>query len=232
MLENLRFHPGEQKDDPDCAEAARRPWRRLRQRRLRHLPSPGRVDGGPCPRPWRASRASSASWSPRSWTSSTSCCPRPIGRSLGILGGAKVSDKIGFIKALLGRVDQVLIGGAMTYTFMKAQGCDVGGSKFEADKLDLARELLAVGQGKIVLPVDHLVGAGHRSTADRQGRRGRHPRRLDRRGHRPEDREARSRKTSPVEDRRLERPAGQVRGRAVQQGHARHRRGPGDVRRP
>jgi phosphoglycerate kinase len=79
---------------------------------------------------------------------------RPL---VGILGGAKVSDKIGFIKSLLARVDRVLIGGAMTYTFMKAQGRSVGASKVEADKLDVARQLLALGQGKIVLPVDHLV---------------------------------------------------------------------------
>jgi phosphoglycerate kinase len=76
---------------------------------------------------------------------------------LGILGGAKVSDKIGFIESLLGRADRVLIGGAMTYTFLKAQGRGVGGSKLEADKLDVARELLALGRGKIVLPVDHLI---------------------------------------------------------------------------
>jgi phosphoglycerate kinase len=80
--------------------------------------------------------------------------PRPI---VSILGGGKVSDKIGFIKALLGRVDKVLIGGAMSYTLMKAQGKKVGGSRTEADKLDVARELLALGQGKIELPVDHLV---------------------------------------------------------------------------
>jgi phosphoglycerate kinase len=80
--------------------------------------------------------------------------PRPF---VGILGGAKVSDKIGFIKALLGRVDKTLIGGAMTYTFMKAQGHGIGGSKCEGDKLDVARELLQLGGGKILLPVDHLV---------------------------------------------------------------------------
>jgi phosphoglycerate kinase len=80
--------------------------------------------------------------------------PRPFA---GILGGAKVSDKIGFIKSLLARVDRILIGGAMTYTFMKAQGRGVGGSKVEADKLDVARDLLSLGQGKIVLPVDHVV---------------------------------------------------------------------------
>jgi phosphoglycerate kinase len=80
--------------------------------------------------------------------------PRPF---LAVLGGGKVSDKIGFIKALLGRVDRVLIGGAMSYTFMKAQGRGVGGSRLEADKLDVARELLTLGGGKIALPVDHLV---------------------------------------------------------------------------
>jgi phosphoglycerate kinase len=80
--------------------------------------------------------------------------PRPL---VGILGGAKVSDKIGFIKALLSRVDRVLIGGAMSYTFMKAQGKNIGGSKCEADKIDVARELLKLGGNKIVLPVDHLV---------------------------------------------------------------------------
>ncbi|VTR99999.1 phosphoglycerate kinase [Tuwongella immobilis] len=76
---------------------------------------------------------------------------------VGLLGGGKVSDKIGFIKAMLARVDQVLVGGAMTYTFLKAQGIEIGSSRCEADKLDLARELLELGKGKIVLPVDHLI---------------------------------------------------------------------------
>ena len=76
---------------------------------------------------------------------------------LSILGGAKVSDKIGFIKALLKRVDQVLVGGAMSYTFMKAQGFGVGSSKVEGDKLDVARELLELAKGKLLLPLDHLV---------------------------------------------------------------------------
>ena len=76
---------------------------------------------------------------------------------LGILGGGKVSDKIKFIKALLLKVDKVIIGGAMTYTFMKAQGKNIGNSRVEADKLDIARELLELGKGKIQLPVDHLA---------------------------------------------------------------------------
>jgi phosphoglycerate kinase len=80
--------------------------------------------------------------------------PRPF---VALLGGAKVSDKIGFIKSLLARVERTLIGGAMTYTFMKAQGRGTGNSKVEADKLDVAKTLLDLGKGKIVLPIDHLV---------------------------------------------------------------------------
>ncbi|HOO16923.1 MAG: phosphoglycerate kinase [Phycisphaerae bacterium] len=76
-----------------------------------------------------------------------------------ILGGAKVSDKIGVIKNLLQRVDQILIGGAMTYTFWAAQGKSVGKSLCERDKLDLAKSLLEQGGGKIVLPVDSVAAA-------------------------------------------------------------------------
>ncbi|MFO0876799.1 MAG: phosphoglycerate kinase [Gemmataceae bacterium] len=83
---------------------------------------------------------------------------------LGLLGGAKVSDKIGFIKSLLGRVDKVLIGGAMSYLFMKAQGRSIGTSFCETKAKDgaktplqLAQEILELGKGKIVLPIDHLV---------------------------------------------------------------------------
>ena len=77
-----------------------------------------------------------------------------------ILGGAKVSDKIGVIQNLISKVDALLIGGAMTYTFQKAQGRDVGKSLVEDDKLDLAKELLdqAKARGvKLLLPVDDVV---------------------------------------------------------------------------
>jgi phosphoglycerate kinase len=76
---------------------------------------------------------------------------------LAILGGAKVSDKIGFINSLLGRVDRLLIGGAMTYTFLKAMGRSIGSSRAEMDKLEVARHLLEKAGQKIELPVDHLV---------------------------------------------------------------------------
>jgi phosphoglycerate kinase len=75
-----------------------------------------------------------------------------------ILGGAKVSDKIMVIKNLLGICDKVLIGGAMAYTFSLAKGEKVGKSLVEADKVDLAKELLATGDDKLVLPVDNHCG--------------------------------------------------------------------------
>jgi phosphoglycerate kinase len=74
-----------------------------------------------------------------------------------VMGGAKVSDKILIIENLLPRVDHLLVGGAMTYTFLKAQGHEIGKSRCEADKLDDARRLLGLAGTKIVLPVDHLV---------------------------------------------------------------------------
>jgi phosphoglycerate kinase len=91
-----------------------------------------------------------------------------LGKALGnpqhpyvaIVGGAKVSDKIKFLQNLMGFADTILIGGAMAYTFLKAQGVEVGLSKFEADKLDLAKELLQQAQQKKVnlrLPLDHVV---------------------------------------------------------------------------
>jgi len=85
-----------------------------------------------------------------------------------ILGGAKVSDKIKVIKNLLGICDKVLIGGAMSYTFMLAQGGKIGGSLVEADKVDLAKELLAEGGAKLVLPVDNHCGDEFKSDCNKR----------------------------------------------------------------
>jgi len=77
-----------------------------------------------------------------------------------ILGGAKVSDKIGVIENLLPKCDAILIGGGMSYTFLKTQGKSIGNSKLEKDKLDLAKEILDKAKllhKDIVLPVDHVV---------------------------------------------------------------------------
>jgi phosphoglycerate kinase len=156
LLQNLRFHPGEQKGDADFA---------------RQLAALGDVyvnDAfGTCHR-----RDASMVAVPQAMAGKSrvvgflvarelevlgqllSNPPRPL---IGIMGGAKVSDKIGFITALLARVDKLLVGGAMSYTFMKALGQGVGSSRVENDKLDVARELIAQGKGKIVLPVDHVI---------------------------------------------------------------------------
>ncbi len=76
---------------------------------------------------------------------------------IAVMGGAKVSDKITVIENLSKRVDKLLIGGAMTYTFLKAMGIAVGKSKVEADRLDVAKGLLKRLGDKLVLPKDHLV---------------------------------------------------------------------------
>ena len=73
---------------------------------------------------------------------------------MAILGGSKVSDKIGVIENLLEKADKVLIGGGMTYTFFKAQGIEIGNSLVEEDKLDVAKALLEKSNGKLILPVD------------------------------------------------------------------------------
>jgi phosphoglycerate kinase len=102
-----------------------------------------------------------------------------------ILGGAKVSDKIGVIRHLMTKVDSLIVGGAMAYTFLKAQGQEIGKSLCETDKLDLARQLLAEAKErniKFLLPIDHVVamkpeansvvqqiGEGQPIPADRMG---------------------------------------------------------------
>jgi phosphoglycerate kinase len=156
MLENLRFHPGEQKGDPGFAK------------QIAALADVYVNDAfGTCHRSDASMAAVHAAMAGK---------PRVVGLLvarelqildellsapqrpfLSILGGAKVSDKIGFIKSLLGRVDRILIGGAMSYTFLAALGRGTGSSKAESDKLEVARELLALGKERIVLPVDHLV---------------------------------------------------------------------------
>ena len=80
-----------------------------------------------------------------------------------ILGGAKVSDKIGVITKLLEKVDRLLIGGGMSYTFLKSQGQAIGASRLEADKVELAKQLLAKAAQRsvtVLLPVDHVITTG------------------------------------------------------------------------
>ncbi len=82
---------------------------------------------------------------------------KPVRPFIAILGGAKVSDKISVIENLLTKADKIVIGGAMAYTFYKAQGKNVGLSKCEDDFVEFAKGLLEKAKGKIVLPVDNVV---------------------------------------------------------------------------
>jgi len=164
LLENLRFHPGEQKGDESFAK---------------EIAALGDVyvnDAfGTCHRTDASMYAVPAALAIKPRVVGflvakeleilgqlLSKPPRPL---IGVMGGAKVSDKMGFIKSMLKRVDKLLIGGAMTYTFMLAKGQTIGSSKAEADKVDLAKELLALGGDKIVLPVDHLTADKPDATA-------------------------------------------------------------------
>ncbi|GEO66697.1 phosphoglycerate kinase [Levilactobacillus spicheri] len=83
-----------------------------------------------------------------------------------ILGGAKVSDKIGVIDNLLSKADKVLIGGGMTYTFYAAKGMKIGNSLVEKDKIDLAKEILDKAGDKLVLPTDSVVATEFKNDAD------------------------------------------------------------------
>jgi phosphoglycerate kinase len=98
----------------------------------------------------------------------TMAVSHPVKPYIAILGGAKVSDKIEVIENLVKIVDRLLIGGAMAYTFLKALGFEVGKSLVEDDKLGLAKDLLNRASDKIRLPSDHLVAAELKADAERK----------------------------------------------------------------
>ncbi len=157
LLENLRFHAGEEANDPafakalaaladvyvnDAFGAAHRA----------HASTEG-ITHHMAARGAGLLMASEVAYLGRALTSPD----RPF---VAILGGAKVSDKLEVIENLLGKVDALLIGGAMAYTFLKARGVDVGTSLVEEDLIDTARDLEALAKAKGVrleLPVDHVV---------------------------------------------------------------------------
>ncbi|MGI6621976.1 MAG: phosphoglycerate kinase [Acetivibrionales bacterium] len=157
MLENVRFHKEETKNDPAFAKE------------LSTLADIYVNDAFGTAHRAHASTAGLADYLP-------SCCGYLIKKELdvmgkaldnperpfvAILGGAKVSDKISVIENLLDKVDTLIIGGGMAYTFIKAQGHDVGTSICENDKLDLANSLLVKAKEKgvnLLLPVDNVVG--------------------------------------------------------------------------
>jgi len=156
VLENLRFHPEEEKNDPVFAE------------RLARLADVYVDDAFGAAHRAHASTAGMA----RFFRSKAAgfllrreveilqhLLVAPAKPFVAVLGGAKVSDKIGVLENLLGRVQVFCIGGAMAYTFLRAQGKPVGRSRVEADKIDLAAALArAAARGvRVLLPVDHLA---------------------------------------------------------------------------
>jgi phosphoglycerate kinase len=155
-LEDVRFHPGEQKGDADFAARLARladvyvndAFGTCHREDASMLAVPRAMKGKPRVVGFLVAKELEV------LDKLLSAPERPF---VGVLGGAKVSDKIAFIKSLLQRVDKLLIGGAMTYTFLKAQGQAIGSSRCEADKLDVASGLLKEARGKIVLPSDHLI---------------------------------------------------------------------------
>ena len=154
LLENLRFHPEEEKNDPafskqlaamcdvyvnDAFGSAHRA----------HASTVGMIQFVP--------RAAAGLLMDKEIEYLTKATRNPERPCIAILGGAKVSDKIEVIENLMKIVDQILIGGAMAYTFMKSRGEAIGKSLVEDDKLDLARQLLQRSGGKLRLPKDHVV---------------------------------------------------------------------------
>ncbi len=157
LLENLRYHPEEEKNDPGFAK-------QLAQGVDLYV-----NDAFGSAHRAHASTEGITKFVPKSaagllmekeleyLTKVTQNPPRPC---VGILGGAKVSDKIEVIENLLKIVDRLLIGGAMAYTFMRAQGLPTGKSLVEEDKIDLAKQILdRAYPNKLGLPVDHVVVA-------------------------------------------------------------------------
>ncbi len=157
LLENLRFHPEEEANDRDFShELARGKQAYVNDAfgsaHRAHASTAGVTR-------FIAERAGGFLMM-RELEALRSVTENPQHPAVAILGGAKVSDKIGVIKSFIAKLDAILIGGAMAYTFLKAKGIEVGRSRVEDDKIIMARELLdeAVAKGKrIVLPVDHVV---------------------------------------------------------------------------
>jgi len=153
VLENTRFHAGEKNNDPEMAKA------------LASLAELYVDDAFGTSHRAHASNVGVTEYLPAvagfllekeiQYLGNTIADPkRPF---VAILGGAKVSDKIGVIENLLEKADKILIGGGMANTFFKAQGYDMADSLVEADALETAKMLLAKAGGKLVLPVDVVI---------------------------------------------------------------------------
>jgi phosphoglycerate kinase len=165
LLENLRFHPEEEKNDPGFAKQLASLCDlyvndAFGSAHRAHASTVGMIQFVP--------KAAAGLLMDKELEYLNKVTKNPEHPCIAILGGAKVSDKIEVIENLMKFVDQLLIGGAMAYTFMKAQGKPTGKSLVEADKVDLAKQLLERAGGKIQLPVDHVVAAELKENAPHQ----------------------------------------------------------------
>jgi phosphoglycerate kinase len=156
LLENLRFHPEEEKNEPTFAQQLASGIDiyvndAFGSAHRAHASTVGMIRFAPV--------AAAGLLMDKELEYLTKATRNPEHPCIAILGGAKVSDKIEVIENLLKFADRLLIGGAMAYTFLKAQGLPVGKSLVEEDKVELARKLLAESGHKLLLPVDHVVTA-------------------------------------------------------------------------
>ena len=154
LLENTRFFPGETENDPKFASELAKLGDvfvndAFGTAHRAHASNVGVARDFPL--------AAAGLLLEKELTQLGSALESPLSPTVALLGGAKVSDKMGVITNLLGIVDHILIGGAMAYTFLKAQGASVGDSLVEEDRLDDAKEILDQAVGKLLLPVDHVV---------------------------------------------------------------------------
>lgn len=159
LLENLRFHEGEEANDETFARALAAPFEvyvndAFGASHREHASIVGMV---------RFCRDRGVGFLMKSeLTALERLVAAPEKPFVAVVGGAKVADKVGVLQALLSHVDVLCIGGAMAYTFMKAQGVEVGLSKWEGDKLRTATEILkrAKDRGvRLLLPEDHVVAS-------------------------------------------------------------------------
>ncbi len=154
LLENLRFYHEEEKNDPDFAQKLARLGElyvndAFGTAHRAHASTEGVT------RFFKQSAAGFLMMKELDYLGKV--VGNPVKPYMAVLGGAKISGKIDVITNLLPKVDKIVIGGGMAFTFLKAQGLEVGSSLVEPDKVDFAGKLLAGGQDKIVLPVDFLV---------------------------------------------------------------------------
>lgn len=152
LLENLRFHPGEKKGDPEFSKQLSR----LAEVYISDaFGTAHREDASMFGMARNFEKRAAGFLMEKELQYLGGLLKHPEQPFIAVLGGAKISDKIEVIQSLLARVDRLLIGGAMAYTFLKAQGKDIGKSLCETEKLDLATGLLK--NSKIELPLDHVL---------------------------------------------------------------------------